>query len=146
MRGEKIYEYEAETTSQVDFGIELAAILDGSQRIPPQGARFDVGFEGRATGRLAGRVSGVDYAYIRPDGCLQLNIRGVLETPDGVRIALEAGGVGVFRVGESVIDLFENVSLLTASDAYAWINARQIWATGFVDLASGRLHVEGYLQ
>lgn len=146
MRGEKIYEYDAALTTQVDFGIELAAILDGSKPIPLQGARFDAGFEGRATGRLAGRVSGVDYAYLRHDGCLELNIRGVFETPDGGRIALQAGGVGVFRVREPVIDLSENVSLLTASEAYAWVNARQIWASGCVDLGAGRLHVEGYLQ
>lgn len=146
MRGEKIYEYDAEITSQVDFGIELGAILDGSKPIPLQGARFDAGFEGRATGRLAGRVSGFDYAYMRADGCLELNIRGVLETPDGPRIALHATGVGVFRASEPVIDLSENVSLLTAAEDYAWINARQIWAIGFVDLGAGRLHVEGYLQ
>lgn len=146
MRGEKIYEYDAEITGMTDFGIELGAILDGSRPIPPQGARFDVGFAGQATGRLAGRVSGADYAYMRPDGRIELNIRGVLETPDGARIALLAGGVGVLRAHEPVLDLSENVSLLTAAEAYAWINARQIWAVGVADLAAGKLHVEGYLQ
>lgn len=146
MRGEQIYVYDGEVTSQVDFGIELAAILDGSKPIPLQGARFHAGFEGRATGRLAGRVSGVDYAYLRADGRLELNLRGVFETPDGARVSLQAGGVGVLRGTEPVFDLSENVSLLTASEAYGWVNARQIWAVGFVDLGTGKLHVEGYLQ
>ena len=146
MQGEMIYAYDVEITGMTDFGIELGVILDGSRPIPPQGARFDVGFEGRATGRLAGRVSGTDYAYMRPDGCLELNIRGVIETPDGARIALFAGGVGVLRSGEPVIDLSENVSLLTASDAYGWVNARKIWAVGVADLGTGKLHIEGYLQ
>ncbi len=145
MRGEKIYEYDADITGMTDFGIELGAILDGSKPIPPQGARFDVGFEGRATGRLAGRVGGADYAYMRADGRIELNIRGVLETPDGARISLVAGGVGVLRANEPVIDLSENVSLLTAAEAYS-CNARQIWAVGVADLAAGKLHVEGYLQ
>ncbi|UTP38189.1 DUF3237 domain-containing protein [Phenylobacterium sp. LH3H17] len=146
MQGEKIYEYDAEMTSQVDFGIELAAILDGSRAIPLQGARFNAGFEGRAAGRLAGRVSGVDYAFMRPDGVLELNIHGVFETPDGARIALHAGGVGILRANEPMIDLSENVSLMTASADYTWVNGRQIWAVGVVDLAAGKLHLEGYLQ
>jgi hypothetical protein len=146
MRGEKIYEYDAVITGVTDFGVALDAILDGRQPIPPQGARFDVGFDGRATGRLAGRVSGADYAYMRPDGQVQLNIRGVFETPDGARIAFEAGGVGVLRTGEPVVDLSENVSLLTAFEAYTWVNAGQIWGFGFVDLGAGKIHIEAYLQ
>lgn len=146
MRGDKIYEYDAELTSTVDFGIELGAVLDGSTQIPSQGARFDAGFEGVATGRLAGRISGVDYAFMRPDGGLELNIHGIFETQDGAKIALHAGGVGIRRANEAVIDLSENVRLLTASADYAWVNGRQIWAVGMVDLAAGKLRVEGYLQ
>ncbi len=146
MRGEKIYAYDADITGTTDFGVALGAILDGSQPIPPQGARFDVGFDGHATGRLAGRVRGTDYAYVRADGQVELNIHGIFETPDGARIAFEAGGVGVLRPGEPVLDLSENVSLLTASVAYAWVNARQIWGVGFVDLGAGKIQIEAYLQ
>ena len=45
-----------------------------------------------------------------------------------------------------MLELSENVSLLTASEAYAWVNARQIWAVGTANLATGQLHVEAYLQ
>lgn len=146
MRGEKIYQYECDITGNVDFGVELAAILEGRTSIPLYGARFDAGFAGRATGRISGRVSGTDYAYMRSDGCIELNVRGVMETDDGSRIALMAGGVGVFRAGEPVLELSENVSVLTASKDYAWVNARQIWAVGTVNLAIGKIHIEGYLQ
>lgn len=146
MRGEKIYEYEADMTGMIDFGIELGAILEGGKPIPPQGARFDASFDGPCTGRIAGRVSGVDHAYMRPDGRLELNLRGVFETHDGARIALLATGVGVFRAGEPVLDLSENVSLLTASEAYGWVNARQIWAVGTANLGTGKILIEGYLQ
>lgn len=146
MRGEKIYAYEADLTSNIDFGIELAAILEGRQPIPPQGARFDAGFAGRATGRIAGRVTGTDHAYLRPDGCFELNLRGVIETDDSCRIALMASGVGVMRPDVPVLDLSENVRLLTAAENYAWINARQIWAIGTVNLATGKISIEGYLQ
>lgn len=146
MRGEKIYEYEVDTTGMIDFGVELGAILDGTKPIPLHGARFDVAFAGRATGRISGRVSGTDHAFMRPDGCMELNIRGVMETDDGSRIALMAGGIGVLRAAEPVLDLSENVSLLTASESYAWINKRQIWAVGMANLVTGKVRIEGYLQ
>lgn len=146
VRGEKIYQYDVDITGVTDFGVELGAILEGKARIPIQGARFDAAFDGRATGRISGRVSGIDYAYMRPDGCIELNILGTLETDDGSRIALSAGGLGVLRKDEPILDLSENVRLLTAVSDYAWVNEKQIWAFGTANLATGKIHVEAFMQ
>ncbi|WP_304167000.1 DUF3237 family protein [Phenylobacterium aquaticum] len=144
MRGEKIYEYTIEITGLTDFGVSMEAIMTGRQPIPPQGARFDFTFEGRATGRIAGRLHGTDYYHMRADGRGELNIRAVLETDDGHRIALTADGVTTPRADGAVTDLFENVQLITASPDYAWVNARQIWAVG--SSADGKIHVEAFMQ
>lgn len=146
MRGEKIYEYDCDFTGVTDYGVTMEAILSGKERVPPQGARFDVAFEGRAKGRLSGRVRGVDYLRMRADGRIDLDIRATIETDDGHRIALSADGVALPRVDEPVVDLFENVSLTTAAADYAWVNSRQIWAPGTVHLVAGKILIEGYLQ
>jgi hypothetical protein len=146
MKGEKIYEYEVSITGVSDFGVSMDAILSGQTPVPPQGVRIDIGFDGRGTGRLAGRVHGTDYVRFRADGRADLDIRGVIETDDGHRIALSASGVAVPRADEPVVDLSENVTLGTAAAPYAWVNARQIWATGTVNLATGKVHIEGYMQ
>lgn len=52
-------------------------------------------FAGRATGRLAGSVRGVDYLVLRADGRMDLNIHATIETDDGCRIALAADGVAL---------------------------------------------------
>lgn len=124
MRGEKIYEYDLEVTGVTDYGVTLEAILSGQARVPLQGARIDVAFEGRATGRLTGRVRGLDYLRIRTDGRIDLDIRAIVETEDGHRIALSADGVGMPRAAEPIADLRENVSLTTAAEHYAWVNTR----------------------
>lgn len=124
MRGEKIYEYDLEVTGVTDYGVTLEAILSGQARVPLQGARIDVAFEGRATGRLTGRVRGLDYLRIRTDGRIDLDIRAIMETEDGHRIALSADGVGMPRAAEPIADLRENVSLTTAAEHYAWVNTR----------------------
>jgi Protein of unknown function (DUF3237) len=146
MRGEKIYEYELDVTGVTDFGMEMGAALSGQFPLPPQGIRLDVHFAGRASGRLAGRVNGIDHARMRADGRIDLNIRAVIETDGGQRIALAADGVATPRAGAPVADLFENVTLTTAAADYAWVNARQVWGVGTVDFAVGKIRIEGYLQ
>lgn len=146
MTGEKIYEYDLDITGVTDYGVSLEDILAGRQAVPPQGARFDVAFEGRASGRLSGRVRGVDYLRLRADGRMDLDIRATIETAGGDRIALSADGVAVSDPAGPVAALFENVSLTTAAPRYAWVNARQIWAPGTVNLATGKIHIDAYMQ
>ena len=146
MRGEKIYEYDLDVTGITDYGVTLDAILSGREKVPPQGLRFDVAFEGRAVGRLAGAVRGVDYVRMRADGRFDLDIRAVIDTGDGRRIALTADGVATPRAAEPAADLLENISLSTPAQEYAWVNTRQIWGHGTVNFATGKIHIEGYMQ
>jgi len=146
MKSEKLYEYDLKITGTTDYGLSLQSIISGQSRVPPQGDRIDVAFEGRATGRLTGRVSGVDYLKIRADGRMDLDIRAVIETEDGHKIALSADGVATLRAAEPVVDLCENVILTTAVEKYAWVHTRQIWATGTVNLTVGEIHLDAYMQ
>ena len=146
MIGEKIYSYDLDVTGATDYGIPLPAIVSGQSKVPPQGARVDVAFAGVATGRLAGPVKGVDYLRIRADGRIDLDIRAMIETKDGCRIALSADGVGTPRAGEPIADLFENVRLTTVAETYAWVNTRQVWARGTVNFATGKIHIDAYMQ
>lgn len=146
MKGEKIYEYTLDVTGIVDYGVSLADVLAGTAQIPPQGIRIDVAFEGRAEGRVAGSVKGVDYTRMRADGRLDLDIRATLETDDGHRIALSADGIAAPRPGEPIADLWENVTLSTAVEECAWVNTRQIWGVGTVNFATGKIHIAGYMQ
>lgn len=146
MRGEQIYEYDLKVTGVTDYGIPMDAILSGQVQIPPQGVRFDVAFEGRAVGRLAGTVRGVDYARMRADGRIDLDIRATLETEAGHRIALAADGVAMPREAAPVADLLENVTLSTAIAEYGWVNTRQVWGVGTVDFAAGTIHIAAFMQ
>jgi hypothetical protein len=72
MRGEKIYEYDLNITGVTDYGVTMDALLSGKEKIPPQGARFDVAFAGPVKGRVTGSVHGVDYLRMRADGRIDL--------------------------------------------------------------------------
>jgi hypothetical protein len=52
----------------------------------------------------------------------------------------------VLRAGEPICDLSENVSLVTAAAGYEWVNSRQVWGVGHVNLATGKIHIEAYMQ
>lgn len=146
LEGEKIYEYDLDVRGITDYGFSLEDVLAGKTSLPAQGARIDVAFEGRATGRLTGKVSGVDYLAIRTDGRIDLDIRAAIETEDGHRLALTADGTCTPRAAEPIADLRENVKLFTAAENYAWINNRQIWGIGTVNFATGKIFVEAYIQ
>ena len=77
---------------------------------------------------------------------MNLDIRAVIETDDSQRIALAANGVATPMGAGSIADLYENVTLTTASEKYSWVNARQIWGVGKVNLAEGKIHIDGFMQ
>ena len=146
IRGEKVYECNLDLVKVTDYGVSIEAILTGKETIPPQGARFDLAVDGRAEGRLAGRQHGTDYLRIRADGRIDLDLHVAIETDTGHRIALAGDGVAVMHSGQPVIDLSANIRLTTAAKEYAWVNARQIWSAGTANLATGKIHVEAYMQ
>jgi hypothetical protein len=146
VKGEKIYSYDVKVTGAADHGIALEDVLSGKAQVPPQGTRIDISFEGPITGRLNGKIHGVDYAMLRADGRVSLDIRATIETDDGHRIALSAGGVAVATPGSPTGDLAENISLNTPAESYTWVNTRQIWGVGTVDFAAGKVHIDAYMQ
>lgn len=143
--GELLYEYRVNVTGITEFGVSFADLLSGAVAPPPEGARFDVHFEGASSGpKLKGTAKGTDHLFIRADGRMDLHIHGVMTTHDGHSIALFADGVCVPNPGSPVAELRENVTLFTSSQEYAWVNTLQIWGVGTVDLAAQVVHIKGY--
>ena len=131
MRGEKIYEYDLDITGVTDYGVSLQSIMSGEQKIPPQGTRFERYVRGARKGPPVGATAG---RRLCP------NARG---WPDRSR---PSGDVSVLHEGEPILDLFENVRITTAAATYAWVNARQVWAVGTMNLATSKIHLEGFMQ
>lgn len=145
IQGELLYEYVCNFTQVVEYGIAANAVFSGQVQPPPEGARFDVHFEGPITGsKVKGSVKGVDYLHLRADGRGQLHIHAEITTEDGKKIAFAADGVAIPEPGTPVFQLRENVTLLSNHPEYSWVNPIQIWATGTVDLSKGEIRIKGY--
>ena len=143
--GELLYEYTVKITSVTEYGVSFASLMAGEVAPPSEGARFDAAFEGASHGpKLKGKVTGVDYLWMRADGRFQLHIHAEITAADGQKIALHADGVALPRKGSSIADLRENVALSTSSKDYLWVNALQIWGIGTVDLAEQVVRLKGY--
>jgi hypothetical protein len=140
-----LYEHTLSVTSVTEYGVSLAALASGQVPPPPEGARFDVAFEGPASGpRIAGIVKGKDYVSVRADGRFDLHIHAEITTEDGAQVALFADGVALPRPGGGpIFELRENVSLFTSMPGYTWVNPLQIWGDGTVDLATQVIHIKG---
>ena len=143
--GELLYEYTVRFTGMTEYGVSLESLMSGEAAPPPEGARFDVAFEGASNGpKLKCQVTGVDYLRIRADGRFELHIHAEITAEEGQKIALHADGVALPRKGSSIADLRENVTLFTSSQDYTWVNALQVWATGTVDIAEQVVQLKGY--
>ena len=129
LTGKKIYEIDLDITGTTDYGVTMDAIMSGKAKVPLQGAQFDVAFVGTSKGVLAGKVHGVDYLVMRADGRTDLNVHATLETEDGQRIAAHIGGVASPRQNEPIIDLHENIRLITASEKYSWATVGRFGAS-----------------
>jgi hypothetical protein len=142
---ELLYEYTVKLTGMTEYGVSFEALMAGAASPPPEGARFDLRFEGASVGpKLKGTVTGVDHLRIRADGRFDLHIHAEITTEDGQKISLHADGVALPRPGSPIAGLRENVTLFTSSKAYSWVNGLQVWATGTVDLAEQVVRLKGY--
>ena len=132
-------------TKIVEYGVSFESLTTGQPALPPEGARFDAYFEGDIEGpRLKGSVSCTDYIHVRGDGRIQLHIHGEITTDDGERVTLFADGISTHREGTNFYHN-ENVTLLTSSPKYSWVNELQIWASGNVDPVTGAVDIIGYV-
>lgn len=144
--GEFLYDGAVNFIEVVEFGVSLKALLSGQATVPLAGARFDVHVRGVLRGpKLSGTFVGVDYLHMRADGRAQLHIHGQITTEDNQNIAFFADGVTYPQEGTSVWQLRENVSLITASQAYAWVNQLQVWGQGTVNPETGEVRVKAYV-
>jgi hypothetical protein len=125
----------AETTLPVEHLFDLH--LDGgiASMIPgcSAGTRVTVQVDGGTfTGpRLNGTVvgPGADWAMVRADGTIRIDVRLLLRTDDGADIYMSYAGVGL-EMGARLrtAPLFE-----TGDERYAWLNSIQAVGTGSSD-------------
>jgi hypothetical protein len=111
------------------IGAQPPSIITG-----PQGMRAVIGVTGGTFSgdRLAGTVVdglGGDFALIRPDGNIRLDVRLVLQTNDGATIYLTYNGVGLSD-GAGGFFLKTAPTFECGDERYAWLNLVQAVSHG----------------
>ncbi len=139
---ELLYEETFQMGRTAEYGLGMADVLSGKVKLPPQGGRFDVSVAGEITGsRLAGSITAVDYVTMRADGSTRLHVHGEITTKENDKVSFFADGT--FAPGAPA-QLRENVTLYSACPRYEWVSQLQVWATGPLDLATGKAQLAGY--
>ena len=133
-------------TGLTEYGVSWEKLTTGQAVLPPQGARFDIAFEGTFEGpKLKGTIAGVDYLNVRADGRFQLNLQAVLTTNDGEKLAVYEDGILIPSQDDSMIaQLRLNLEFTASSPQYAWLNQVQGWGRGTVDWNTGQVEVQVY--
>jgi len=139
-----LFEESIRLTGITDYGLDWSDLVTGKTMPGPEGARFDISFEGRVNGPdIEGTIEGVDYLTVRADGKFMLDIRAAIVTSDGKRIAVYEDGV-LYPNGNGMAGLQLNLRFNSSHREYAWLNNLQVWALGTVDQNAGTVKVKAY--
>ena len=106
--------------------MSLDAILAGKEKVPLQGARFDLKVDGRCERSSIWTQHGVGYNSNARRWPSRSGPPLAIETDDGHRIALSGDGQAAARNGEPMPDIFANIRLSTRLKEFAWVIERQI--------------------
>ncbi len=140
----EVFREEVYHTGLTEYGVSWQGLASGEEQVPPQGARFDIYFEGTVKGDgISGKVKGVDYLIVRADGKFQLRIFASILTDDGEIIALEEDGIMTLPE-PGTAGLYLNMRFSTTAPQYQWLNQKQVWGIGSVDMAAGKIDITGY--
>lgn len=130
-----------------EYGISLDDLSSGKAKIPPEGVRFDIAFQGTLEGpKIKGRIKGVDFLDIRADGRHMLNLQAIVVTDDGANISLYEDGIMIpdpYVPGNASLRL--NMRFKTAHPKYTWLNMAHVWGIGEVDMGKGEIFVKAYI-
>jgi len=139
--GTVLFEETAQLTGIVEYGVAWNDLVAGEAKLPPQGARFDIAFEGQLTGeRIRGKIDGVDYLTVRADGRFDMNIFATITTDDCATIAFHETGLLTPR-GDGTVDLRLDMKFTTAHEMYSWLNRQQAWGWGTANQKTGEVRV-----
>jgi Protein of unknown function (DUF3237) len=143
--GELLYTVTLNITGMKEYGVSFAALMAGEVQTPVEGARFDVAFEGTATGpKLNGAAEGIDYVRVLADGRFELHIHETITTEDGQNISAHGDGMATLRPEGGIADADVNMTLFASSKAYTWVNQLQVKGIGTIDLAKQLIQFTAY--
>ena len=143
--GELLYTVTLNVTDMREYGVSFTALMGGEVTPPGEGARFDVAFEGTATGpKVNGAAEGIDYVRVRPDGRFELHIHESIRTEDGQNISAHGEGVATLRPEGGIADVRVNMTLFASSKDYRWVNQVPVRGIGTLDLVKQVIQVAAY--
>jgi hypothetical protein len=141
-----LFEEKIQITGITEYGVSWKDLLAGKAAVPPEGANFDLAFEGSMDGpNLKGSISGIDYLYVRPDGRFELHIHACITTHDGERIAFyEDGVLTPSEDNPGIAALRLNMKFSTSSPKYTWLNKIQGWGVGQANTQNAEAVINAY--
>ncbi len=106
----------------------------------PLGKRYDAWFEGDLSGGvISGRMRGIDYILVRPDGIAEINVRAAIVTQDGVNISVLISG---YHQDGEIKDTY--VKMITGIESYRWLSSAIIIGKG--KSAGGNLEIDYFYE
>ena len=145
---ELLFSEDIHLTGLTEYGVSWEKLTTGQAILPPEGARFDIAFEGTLAGdKIKGTIAGVDHLTVRADGRFQLDMQALITTDNGEKIAVHEDGLLVAPDPDDesrIAQLRLNLEFTTIAPKYTWINHVQGWGRDTVDWNTGQVEMQVY--
>ena len=109
----------------------------------PEGAKLDIMVAGQVSGKVTGQIMTTHNALMKPDGTGSADARSMIFS-DGEAIMIMGTVNGKMIDPAPIEKLEENLTFMTASKKFAYLNTTKGWADATYNLATGIYNAKVY--
>jgi hypothetical protein len=109
----------------------------------PEGAKLDIMVAGKISGKVTGMIMTTHNALMKPDGTGSAEVRSMIFS-DGESIMVMGKANGKMVDPTPIEKIEENLTFMTASKKFAYLNTTKGWADASYNLATGEYSFKVY--
>ena len=109
----------------------------------PEGAKLDIMAAGKVSGKVTGGIMETHNVLLKPDGTGSADVRSMIFS-NGEAIMVMGKANGKIVDPAPIYKIEENLTFMTASKNFAYLNTTKGWADGSFNLATGEYSFKVY--
>ena len=109
----------------------------------PEGAKLDIMVAGKVSGKVTGMIMTTHNSLMKPDNTAEADVRSIIFS-NGESIMMWGKAMGKMVDPAPIEKIEENVSFMTASKNFAYLNTTKGWIDASFNMAMGEYSFKVY--
>jgi hypothetical protein len=109
----------------------------------PEGAKLDIMVAGKISGKITGLIMTTHNSLMKPDGTASADVKSIIFS-NGEAIMVMGNANGKMVDPAPIEKIEENLTFMTASKKFAYLNTTKGWADASYNIATGEYSFKVY--